>query len=384
MPTTPGDEWAKESTAGPEGRDDSRSASWKEKLRRPGVLCLLLAVATLAVYLPVGRHGYVNYDDSDYVTANTHVQSGLKWENVIWAFKTGHASNWHPLTWMSHMLDLQLFGDKPGAQHLVSLAFHIANTLLLFLLLRRMTGALWRSAMVAALFALHPLHVESVAWVSERKDVLSGFFFLLTLGAYARYAECRMRQPETGSTHQASRMMFHVSRFTTLPASAWYVLALLLFALGLMSKPMLVTMPFVLLLLDYWPLQRFRSPALGGACLRLHGACSPRRRRSSCWRSSSSVVTFIAQRKGGAVSTSLSFGARVANAVVSYIRYIGKMLWPNDLSILYPHPGHWPSWEVVGFGGVAGGHLRSRNVAGRGGSLTWRWDGCGSAACWCR
>ena len=164
-------------------------ASWKEKVRRPGVLCLLLAVTTLAVFLPVRRHGYVNYDDSDYVTANTHVQSGLKWENVVWAFKSGHASNWHPLTWISHMLDLQIFGEKPGAQHLVSVGFHIANALLLFLLLRRMTGALWRSFMVAALFALHPLHVESVAWVSERKDVLSAFFFLLTLGAYVRYAE---------------------------------------------------------------------------------------------------------------------------------------------------------------------------------------------------
>ena len=164
-------------------------ASWKEKLRRPGAFCLLLAVTTLAVFLPVARNDYVNYDDSDYVTANAHVQSGLKWANVVWAFKSGHASNWHPLTWMSHMLDLQLFGEKPGAQHLVSLGFHVANALLLFLLLRRMTGAHWRSGMVAALFALHPLHVESVAWISERKDVLSAFFFLLTLGAYGRYAE---------------------------------------------------------------------------------------------------------------------------------------------------------------------------------------------------
>ena len=139
-------------------------APWLGKLRRPGWLCLLLAVTTLAVFLPIGWYGYVNYDDSDYVTANTHVQSGLKWANVVWAFKSGHASNWHPLTWISHMLDIQLFGDRPGAQHLVSLGFHIVNTLLLFLLMRRMTGALWRSFMVAALFALHPLHVESVAW----------------------------------------------------------------------------------------------------------------------------------------------------------------------------------------------------------------------------
>jgi protein O-mannosyl-transferase len=328
-------------------------ASWKEKLRRPGVLCLLLAVTTLAVYLPVARHGYVNYDDSDYVTANQHVLSGLTWENVVWAFKTGHASNWHPLTWMSHMLDIQLFGDKPGVEHLVSLAFHIVNTLLLFLLLQRMTGALWRSVMVAALFALHPLHVESVAWISERKDVLSAFFFLLTLGAYARFAECRMRnaecrmqKPKGSSAPDDSRFTVHSSRFAPIPGSGWYLLSLLFFALGLMSKPMLVTVPFVLLLADFWPLQRFGSSAVGA-------------RASSAWRLLaekapffllavlSSVVTFIAQRKGGAVSTSLSLGARVANAVVSYIRYIGKMLWPRDLSILYPHPGHWPAWEVA-------------------------------------
>jgi Flp pilus assembly protein TadD len=314
---------------------------------------LLLAAMTLAVFLPVARYGYVNYDDSDYVTANAHVQSGLNWENVGWALKSGHASNWHPLTWMSHMLDVQLFGENPGAQHLVSLGFHIADTLLLFLLLRRMTGALWRSVMVAGLFALHPLHVESVAWISERKDVLSAFFFLLTLGAYGRYAECRRQnvecrrqKEEGGSQKPASRAPVHVSRFRAVPGAVWYLVALVCFALGLMSKPMLVTLPFVLLLVDFWPLQRFGSSANGA-------------RAASAWRllvekapffllaAASSVVTFIAQRKGGAVSTSLSLGARVANAVVSYIRYIGKMLWPRDLSILYPHPGHWPAWEVT-------------------------------------
>jgi len=331
----------------------ARRASWKQNLRRPGLLCLLLAAMTLAVFLPVARYGYVNYDDSDYVTANAHVQSGLNWENVGWALKSGHASNWHPLTWMSHMLDIQLFGENPGAQHLVSLGFHIADTLLLFLLLRRMTGALWRSVMVAGLFALHPLRVESVAWISERKDVLSAFFFLLTLGAYARYAEgrrqnveCRRQKADGGSQKPALRAPVHGSRFTAVPGAVWYLLALVCFALGLMSKPMLVTLPFVLLLVDFWPLQRFGSSANGA-------------RASSAWRllvekapffllaAASSVVTFIAQRKGGAVSTSLSLGARVANAVVSYIRYIGKMLWPRDLSILYPHPGHWPAWEVT-------------------------------------
>src|ERR1022692_3638822 len=205
-------------------------ASWMEKLRRPGFICLALAMTTLAVFMPVAGQAFVNYDDSDYVTENAHVQSGLKWENVVWAFKTGHASNWHPLTWLSHMLDCQLFGLKAGGPHLVSVGFHIANTLLLFLLLRRMTGALWRSALVAALFALHPLHVESVAWASERKDVLSAFFFLLTLWAYARYAEVqrptsKVQSQATRNTQHATSSTFHVSRF--------YLLSLSFFALGL-------------------------------------------------------------------------------------------------------------------------------------------------------
>src|SRR5439155_1849120 len=163
--------------------------SWLAKLRSPAVLSLLLALTTLGVYLPVAWHDFVGYDDPDYVTDNPHVQNGLKWENVVWAFTVGHAGNWHPLTWLSHMLDCQLFGLRPGLHHLVSVGFHVANTLLLFLLLRMLTGALWRSALVAAMFALHPLHVESVAWIAERKDVLSTFFFMLTLLAYARYAE---------------------------------------------------------------------------------------------------------------------------------------------------------------------------------------------------
>jgi protein O-mannosyl-transferase len=351
-------------------------------MMRPGVLCLLLAVTTLAVFLPVGRHGYVNYDDSDYVTANSHVQSGLSWENVGWAFKSGHASNWHPLTWISHMLDLQIFGDRPGAQHLVSVGFHIANALLLFLLLRRMTGALWRSFMVAALFALHPLHVESVAWVSERKDVLSAFFFLLTLGAYVQYVEARRAKdrwqgPETGGKKSEDRsskpeggpksdgrnpkasggrqivtsgIVQNSSRIFHLPSSIFYLLSICFFALGLMSKPMLVTLPFVLLLLDYWPLGRMQNVDASGTrnaartLLRLFLEKLP----FFALVAASSLVTFIVQRRGGAVSTALSPYARVANALVAYVRYIRKMFWPSDLSVLYPHPGHWPAWEVAG------------------------------------
>jgi tetratricopeptide (TPR) repeat protein len=217
--------------------------------------------------------------------------------------------------------------------------FHIANTLLLFLLLRRMTGALWRSALVAALFALHPLHVESVAWVSERKDVLSAFFFLLTVGAYVRYVEVQSRRAKVQSPGAGA------PRFT-LHASRYYLLSLLFFALGLMSKPMLVTMPFVLLLLDYWPLQRSRPSALNSqpsTFFRLVAEKAP----FVLLAAASSVVTFIVQRKGGAVSTALTFGERIANALVSYVRYIGKMFWPENLSILYPHPGHWPAWQVM-------------------------------------
>ena len=387
---------------------------WGRKSRCPGFLCLLLALATAAVFWPVARFDFVNYDDSDYVTANAHVQSGLKWANVRWAFTTGHASNWHPLTWLSHSLDCQLFGQSAGAHHLASAGFHLANTLLLFLVLRQMTGALWRSALVAALFALHPLHVESVAWVSERKDVLSGFFFLLTLWAYSAYVSSvggrgagekseilppsgtkseipqsgtkpEIRSPDSATAHRGPRAadyglqttqralsISHLpSSISHLPSAIFYLLALLLFALGLMSKPMLVTLPFVLLLLDYWPLGRVSGVrcqvseeagrARPHASAPLNHPTNPVRRPSLAQAlrlvleklpflalsAASSVITFVVQRKGGAVSTSLSAGERIANALVSYLRYIGKMFWPVELSVLYPHPGHWPTWHVA-------------------------------------
>ncbi len=191
---------------------------------------LLLVAVTFAVYLPVRHHGFIDYDDMPYVAGNPQVTAGLTWEGIRWAFTTGHAANWHPVTWLSHMTDCQLFGVNPGAHHLVSVGFHLLNVALLFWVLRLMTGAVWRSLAVAALFALHPLHVESVAWIAERKDVLSTLFGLLTIWAYVVY----VRRP-----------------------GLWrYLLALLLFALGLMAKPMLVTWPFVLLLLDWWPLGR--------------------------------------------------------------------------------------------------------------------------------
>ncbi|MHC4500873.1 MAG: ArnT family glycosyltransferase, partial [Planctomycetota bacterium] len=199
------------------------------------VICVYVALAlsTLVVYWQVRNYDFVNFDDPHYVHKNPIVQSGITLDSIKWAFTTGHAANWHPLTWLSHMLDCQLFGTNPGWHHLTNLLLHIANTLLLFAVLKRMTGTLWRSAFVAALFALHPCHVESVAWISERKDVLSTLFWLLTMAAYVRY----VNRPRISS----------------------YLLTLLTFALGLMAKPMLVTLPFVLLLLDYWPLGRFQD-----------------------------------------------------------------------------------------------------------------------------
>jgi hypothetical protein len=212
-----------------------------DNTRRTFPVCVVLAAVTLATFWPVFHNDFVSYDDRDYVTENAHVLAGLTWANVEWAFRTGHAGNWHPVTWLSHIGDVQIYGLRPGWHHLTSLLLHAANAVLLLLLLKGLTGAFWRSVCVAALFALHPLHVESVAWVAERKDVLSAFFFLLTLGAYGRYAEGR--SPKSG---------------------IWYRAALGLFAVGLMSKPMVVTVPFVLLLLDFWPLGRSAEPGKGG------------------------------------------------------------------------------------------------------------------------
>ncbi|MFA5293260.1 MAG: tetratricopeptide repeat protein [Phycisphaerae bacterium] len=266
-----------------------------------------LAIITLGVYYQVCGHDFISYDDAVYVSQNPNVQAGVKLKTIQWAFTSGYAANWHPLTWISHMLDWQFFGSNPAGHHLTNLVFHILNTLLLFVVLKQMTSVLWQSAFVAALFALHPLHVESVAWIAERKDVLSAFFWLLTMAAYLRYVKN--------------------------PGAAPYLLTLLTFALGLMSKPMLVTLPFVLLLLDYWPLERFqrRIP------YRLIVEKIPLFFLSAV----SSVVTFFVQWGSGALSpfivTPLKF--RVSNAVISYVGYIGKMIWPDRLAVFYPHLG---------------------------------------------
>ncbi|MGB6281256.1 MAG: tetratricopeptide repeat protein, partial [Syntrophobacteria bacterium] len=299
--------------------------------RLPRLVYLLLIFVTLVVFHRLPTHDFINLDDNLLVYENPQVLAGLNKQGVIWAFTQYHAEYWHPVTWLSHMLDCQLFGLRPGLHHLTSLLFHLANCVLLLLILRKMTGALWRSAFVAALFAIHPLHVESVAWVAERKDVLSAFFWFLTIWAYARYAEQ--------------------------PGLRRYLLVLLFFGLGLMSKPMVVTLPFVLLLLDYWPLGRIQLQNMRT----VNDFDIP---RSSLFRLvwekiplfALTVVTIIAtvvvQDKVGALKSLEAFPlqTRIANALVSYISYLAKMIWPHKLAVYYPHPGTIPVWQAAGAG----------------------------------
>ncbi len=294
----------------------------------------VLILGTLLVFGQVRHFAFVSYDDNSYVYENPHVLNGLTGEDVIWAFTTNSSANWHPLTWLSLMLDCQLFGTNPGRMHLVNLLLHLANTLLLFAVLRKITGTLWQSAFVAAAFAIHPMHVESVAWIAERKDVLSTLFLLLTLAAYVSY----------------------VKR----PGIVRYMLTLLLFALGLLAKPMLVTLPILLLLLDYWPLNRM-------SILNLQLAID--NRQSSTLNSkfsilnsviekipffalsvASSVITFLVQLSGSAVVhiNALPLKDRIANVFLSYARYIGKIFWPQNLAAFYPFDvNRFAFWQVA-------------------------------------
>ena len=310
-------------------------------VEHPILICLVLSLLTFAVFWPVKDYRFINYDDPLYVTSNPHVQQGLTLENVFWAFNIGYAGNWHPLSWLSHMLDVELFGPGPAGPHLVNLLLHVANTVLLFLVLRRLTLAHWRSAFVAALFALHPLHVESVACISERKGVLSTLFWLLALGAYGQYV-----QRNTKSQVQSIRKW----------ASRDYWLALLFFVLGLMTKPMLVTLPFVLLLLDYWPLGRmpgltFQATKPWFLNFQISTILRLAREKIPFFvlGAISCIITFVAQKRAGAVTSLTDFplGTRVENAFVSYARYLGKMFWPTDLAVFYPYPKQWPIAQVV-------------------------------------
>lgn len=298
--------------------------------RKPLILGTLLFLLVAGIFMPAVTHGFITYDDPEYVTHNAHVTGGLTWTNVRWAFQSTEASNWHPLTWMSHMADCQVFGLQPWGHHLTSVLLHAINAVLLFIVLRKMTGALWRSLFVAALFGLHPLHVESVAWIAERKDVLSTTFGLLTLWAYARRCELdRARDPR---------------------ALNFYGLAVLLFALGLMCKPMLVTLPCVLLLLDCWPLHRW-----SGASAKARMALVAEKLPFFSLSAASSAVTLLAQAKGGAVASIEEFpwGVRLANALVAYCWYLGKSLVPSRLAVFYPDFAERPALlESVGAGAL--------------------------------
>ena len=333
----------------PSNSVSARTIDW---LNRPLILCLLLAAVTFVVFSPVIHFNFVTLDDGQYISHNPMVLAGMTTKGVSWAFGATWAGNWHPLTWISHMADTAVFGRGPAGPHLTNLALHIANSLLVFLLLRDLTCAHWRSAIAAAFFALHPLRVESVAWISERKDVLSAFFFFLTLMAYARYvasAEYGGRaKPETRNL-DSERSPKENSEESKPRTAFFYLLSIVFFALGLMSKPMVVTLPLVLLLLDLWPLGRIELP------LR---AAPPARWRQLLaeklpFLALSAVlclVTFFVQKKGGSMSAlaQVSTFARIQNAVVSYFRYLAKTFWPTKLAVIYPHPGYWPWYEVIG------------------------------------
>jgi len=305
------------------------SLSFIPSERRSTILCLLLALLTLAFYNPVVHNGFTNFDDDIYILDNPHVRAGLTWETVEWAFTTFDSGNWHPVTWLSHALDCQLFGLNPAGHHYVTVLMHAANAVLLFLLLAGATGLPWPSFLVAALFALHPVNVESVAWAAERKNVLSMLFFLLALHAYGWYVR---RQS--------------IRRYAAVAA---------LFGFGLMAKPEIITLPFILLLWDYWPLRRMQfgissAPATPGVTQRSFSFLVLEKIPLLVLSAGSGVVTVLAQHSGHAVRTLQEYSARArfGNVIVAYARYLGKAFWPLRLAPLYPHPGNsLPSWEIL-------------------------------------
>lgn len=303
------------------------SASYE---KRVVIFCLLLVAVTLAFYNPIVHNQFTDFDDSVYILRNSQVQSGLTWDTVKWSFTTFHAGYWHPLTWLSHALDCQFFHLNPAGHHYINLLFHAINAVLLFLLLWRATGLTWPSFFVSLLFALHPINVESVAWAAERKNVLSMLFFLLAMLAYDRYAR-------TGRRHLYGEVTA-------------------LFALGLMAKPQIVTLPFVLLLWDYWPLQRMRIASRETCPTPVF---AQRSFSFLVWEkfplfilaAGGSIVTVVAQHAGAAIRTTqeISVSARLNNVFVAYARYLGKLFWPSHLAPMYPHPGNTLfAWQVVG------------------------------------
>lgn len=287
------------------------------------IVCVMLVLLGVIVFGQLYDADFVHYDDSDYIVENEHIQEGFTAESIKWAFISGYASNWHPVTWLSHMLDFKLFGMKAGGYHIGNLLLHLINSVLVFLIFKRMTKGFWKSAFVAALFVIHPGHVESVAWVSERKDVLSSMFWFLTMWAYLFYTEKRTVK--------------------------WYLLMLISYAIGLMAKPMLVTLPFVLLLLDYWPLERFEKFSwknLGNVVFE--------KVPFFLLAAASSIVTYFVQQKGGAMvdMSVIAPAIRVANCVISYAKYLQILVWPTDLGVFYPY-----SWEQSSMSYAAAGAM---------------------------
>lgn len=304
---------------------------------RKFLISSILVGMTLLVYAQVSNFQFINFDDGLYVVNNPNVQAPISLKSIFGAFTSFQAANWHPLTWLSHLLDFQLYGLNAGGHHLTSLFIHLANTILLFLVFEKITGGIWQSALVAALFAIHPLHVESVAQIAERKDVLSAFIWLLTLRAYLYYVKYS-----------------GIYR---------YLLVLLFFALGLMAKPMLVTLPFVLLLLDYWPLVRFQGWGIlkgGGLAIRdLIGSDNKNVKPAFIifekipfflLSAASSVITLYAQQSAGAMNQILPITTRVSNTLVSYMAYLGKLIWPKNLSFFYVYSTNLPFWQIIGSG----------------------------------
>lgn len=296
---------------------------------RPLAIGVSLVVLTLIAYARIVGNGFINLDDAAYITGNPQVQSGLSWPGVRWAFTTGHSANWHPLTWLSHMLDCQLWGLNPAGHHLTSVTLHATNAVLVFLFLERATESVWPSAFVAAVLALHPLHVESVAWAAERKDVLSGLLWILTMIAWVSW----VKRP-----------------------TAWrYAVVMVAYALGLMAKPMLVTLPLVLLLLDIWPLRRIGSAPFAMNRL-LHVAAE--KLPLFAMALASSVATYAVQHSAGAMElgTRYPLWFRLENALLSYVAYIGKALWPAGLAVFYPLPANAvPHERVLGAAVVLAG-----------------------------
>jgi protein O-mannosyl-transferase len=361
------------------GPAQSRWAGW--------LMAALLVLGTLALYWPATRCSFVNLDDSVNVSGNVHVQQGLTWAGIKWALFNPVNGGWLPVTAWSHMLVSQVFGMSPWGHHLVNVLLHALNAALVFAWLQQMTGATWRSLLVAALFAVHPLRVEAVAWVTERREVLSACFGLLALMAYTRYAQggkgnSEGRNPKTEGKPRSEvrrpkpegdpKAEFRgskpekggLSALFPLPSPIFYLLSLIFLALGLMSKPTLVTWPFVMLLLDYWPLGRMQNAAASDTQHATRNTTHVSRATLLpllveklpffVLVAAESVVLLVVQERGGGLGPGkgLGVGARVGNALVCYCRYLGKLWWPTDLAVMYPHPGHWPLGEILLAGGV--------------------------------